>query len=40
MIINIIILIYTASNIGEGKNTQRTMRITIPEDLDYQAGRY
>lgn len=36
IIINIVILVYTASNIGEGKNTQRTMRITIPEDLDYQ----
>lgn len=36
IIINTVILIYSASSIGEGKNTQRTMRITIPEDLDYQ----
>nr|WP_300004036.1 DUF4956 domain-containing protein [Tissierella sp.] len=35
IIVNIVILIYTASSIGEGKNNQRTMRITIPEDLDY-----
>ncbi len=35
VVINVVILIYTASNLGEGKDTQRTMRITIPENLDY-----
>ena len=35
LIINIAILIYTASSLGEGASNQRTMRITIPEDLDY-----
>lgn len=35
IIVNLVILIYTASSIGEGKSNQRTMRITIPEDLDY-----
>lgn len=35
IIVNSVILIYTASSIGEGKSNQRTMRITIPEDLDY-----
>lgn len=28
-------LIYTTSPIGDPKKTQRTLRITIPEDLDY-----
>nr|WP_132247129.1 DUF4956 domain-containing protein [Marinisporobacter balticus] len=28
-------VLYTNSGIGSSKNTQRTMRITIPEDLDY-----
>lgn len=35
IIINSVILIYTASSIGDGDSNQRTMRITIPEDLDY-----
>ncbi len=35
IIVNLVILIYTASNMGEGKSTQRIMKITIPEDLDY-----
>lgn len=35
IIVNSMILIYTASTIGDGKRNQRTMRITIPEDLDY-----
>ena len=35
IILNVIGIIYTASSIGDGKSTQRTMRITIPEDLDY-----
>lgn len=35
LIINTVILIYTASSIGDGNDKQRTMRITIPEDLDY-----
>lgn len=28
-------VLYTMSGIGKAKNTERTMRITIPEDLDY-----
>lgn len=35
IIVNTMILIYTASSIGDSKSSQRTMRITIPEDLDY-----
>lgn len=35
LIVNLMILIYTASSMGDGKSNQRTMRITIPEDLDY-----
>ncbi|MDY0235791.1 MAG: DUF4956 domain-containing protein [Gudongella sp.] len=35
IIVNGVGLIYTASSIGESKKTQRTMKITIPEDLDY-----
>lgn len=35
VIVNVVILIYTASSIGDTKSNQRTMRITIPEDLDY-----
>ncbi len=35
IIVNLVILIYTASNMGEGKSTQRIIKITIPEDLDY-----
>lgn len=35
IIISGITVIYNISNIGEIKNTHRTMKITIPEDLDY-----
>lgn len=35
IIISLVNLLYTASGIGNKKDTQRTMRITIPEDLDY-----
>ena len=35
ILVNGVGLIYTASSIGESKKTQRTMKITIPEDLDY-----
>ena len=34
-IVNVVNIIYNTSNIGEPKINQRTMRITIPEDLDY-----
>ena len=35
ILVNGVGLLYTASTLGEGKKTQRTMKITIPEDLDY-----
>ncbi len=35
IIVNTMILIYTASSIGDSKTGKRTMVITIPEDLDY-----
>ena len=35
ILVNGVGLIYTSSSIGEGKKTQRIMKITIPEDLDY-----
>ena len=35
ILVNGVGLVYTASSIGESKKTQRTMKITIPEDLDY-----
>ena len=35
LIMGLITLAYTASGIGNKKVTTRTMRITIPEDLDY-----
>lgn len=35
IIVNGANMIYTASSMGDGKGTQRTMKITIPEDLDY-----
>jgi hypothetical protein len=35
VIVNGVSLIYTASSIGDSKSTERTMKITIPEDLDY-----
>lgn len=35
IIVNGVGIIYTASKMGESKKTQRTMKITIPEDLDY-----
>ncbi|UJF16260.1 DUF4956 domain-containing protein [Jeotgalibaca sp. MA1X17-3] len=35
IIVNGVGLLYTASDFGEGKKTQRLMKITIPEDLDY-----
>lgn len=35
LILGLISMIYTMSSVGETKDTDRTMRITIPEDLDY-----
>lgn len=35
VIISLIGVLYSASSIGNRKSTQRTMKITIPEDLDY-----
>ena len=35
VILGIISMLYTMSNVGDTKNTERTMRITIPENLDY-----
>lgn len=35
ILVNGVSLLYTASAIGESKKAHRTMKITIPEDLDY-----
>ena len=34
-IVNGVLFIYTASQIGEKKSTERILKLTIPEDLDY-----